>query len=577
VSSVVWSPDGTTLATPADDLKIYLWDSTTGIATGSLEKHNSGGLRATYHPAGTLLMSHGWDSQLRMWDPVLRRPWLSLNGWFNLDFSRDGRIVGTADDRLITYQVDPGLEYRTFAHAFSERVHYYRPSIRHDGRVLAVSTDRGVAMWDLARGTEVAFLRIGPIWSVTFEASGDLLTCGPRGVQRWPILVNGAQGQSCIGPMRQLPLPAGLGAISEDLSGRILAVSHFEDAYILTPAGSFRVAPLDDCRSVAVSPNGEWLATGSHVAARGAQVWRVRDVKKMAELPIDSGSGVVFSSDGKWLMTQNPLCRLWEVGTWRAARQIRGRGLCFSPDCRLVVVQEASKVIRLVETETSRTLARLESPDQHSVDSATFSPDGSRLVITTNDSPAVHVWDLRAIRRQLAGMGLDWDAPAYPDDDAARLDLPPLSPLKLDYGSPSGHIEHFSERPEALVERYTARIKQNPNDAEAYHHRAHALFNLNRLAEAIDDLTRAIRLRPGDAHFLHLRGRVYALGLNKWEPAIADLETALAREPSRSETQSFLAECCNNQAWLLATGRPSQQDLDRALTLSLRAVDLAPG
>ena len=36
---------------------------------------------------------------------------------------------------------------------------------------------------------------------------------------------------------------------------------------------------------------------------------------------------------------------------------------CFSPDGRLMVVQEASKLIRLVETETGRTLARLESPD----------------------------------------------------------------------------------------------------------------------------------------------------------------------------------------------------------------------
>ena len=47
---------------------------------------------------------------------------------------------------------------------------------------------------------------------------------------------------------------------------------------------------------------------------------------------------------------------------------------------------------------------------------ASFSPDGSRLVVTTNDGPAVHVWDLRAIRRHLAEMGLDWDAPAFSDD-----------------------------------------------------------------------------------------------------------------------------------------------------------------
>ena len=44
-------------------------------------------------------------------------------------------------------------------------------------------------------------------------------------------------------------------------------------------------------------------------------------------------------------------------------RRISGQGLCFSPDGGQLLVQEASKVLRLVECETGRTVARLESPD----------------------------------------------------------------------------------------------------------------------------------------------------------------------------------------------------------------------
>ncbi|MGZ3335246.1 MAG: hypothetical protein ACXWOV_08605, partial [Isosphaeraceae bacterium] len=113
------------------------------------------------------------------------------------------------------------------------------------------------------------------------------------------------------------------------------------------------------------------------------------------------------------------------------------------------------------------------SPDIYNV---TDKLKGSRLVVTTNEPPCAHVWSLRAIRRQLAEMGLNWDAPAYAVEDVASPDLPPLPPLKVDYGPLAGHVEHFSERPEPLVERYSARIKQNPNDFDAYHHRAHALF-----------------------------------------------------------------------------------------------------
>ena len=69
--------------------------------------------------------------------------------------------------------------------------------------------------------------------------------------------------------------------------------------------------------------------------------------------------------------------------------------------------------VRLVETETARTLASFESPDACQVGFATFSPDGASLVFSTNDGPAVHVWDLRAVRKRLTAMGLDWDAPPY--------------------------------------------------------------------------------------------------------------------------------------------------------------------
>ena len=136
-----------------------------------------------------------------------------------------------------------------------------------------------------------------------------------------------------------------------------------EYAYVATPDGTRRIGPLDDCRSVAVSPDGKWLATGNHRGCHDAQVWRIADLASVAELAGTSGTAVEFSADGKWLMTTSAPCRLWEVGTWREAKRIGDTGGCFSPDGRLIVVQDASKVIRLVETETGRTLARLESPD----------------------------------------------------------------------------------------------------------------------------------------------------------------------------------------------------------------------
>src|SRR5262249_40860877 len=151
---------------------------------------------------------------------------------------------------------------------------------------------------------------------------------------------------------------------------------------------------------------------------------------------------------------------------------------------------------------------------------------------------------------------------------------PPLTPLQVDLGPLTGHIEHFTESPETLIERYTARLKQDPDDAEAYHHRGHALWQQNHPNEAIADFTQAIRLRPDDAHLRVVRGRIYYAALKQNEPAIAALEAALACQSDDPTVPELLAMCCNNRAWELANGPEPRRDLDRALALAQRAVAL---
>ena len=50
-------------------------------------------------------------------------------------------------------------------------------------------------------------------------------------------------------------------------------------------------------------------------------------------------------------------------------------------------------------------------------------PDGAELIALGVESQALHVWDLRLIREQLAPMGLDWGAPAYPPPGPAAAPL----------------------------------------------------------------------------------------------------------------------------------------------------------
>ena len=408
VASVAWSPDGLTLAIPAPDSIIELWDVRSGVPRAKLEGATNAGLHAAFLPAGKLLATNGWEGALRIWDAATGRPVLSLPAWDSpvLEFSRDGRIAVPDEDQLTIYQVEPALEYQTYVHPFGTKVTCWNSAIRNDGRLLALNTNHGVALWDLARRVELPFLPLGHN-SVVFEPSGDLLTStASLGVARWPIRLDPDRGLFKIGPPSQLPMAVS-GSIAQDRTGQVVAVTLGSRAIVTTPERTIQVGPLDDCRSIAVSPDGQWLATGSH-DKNGAQVWHLPDRALAHQFRIEGIVGVTFSPDGKWLMTNTIPCKLWSVHNWQEARQIGGWGLCFSPDGRHVLVRDAHRTLRMADIETGRTIARLESPEMITLGHATYSPDSSRVVTISAEDQAVHVWNLRSIRGQLAAMGLDW-------------------------------------------------------------------------------------------------------------------------------------------------------------------------
>jgi serine/threonine protein kinase/WD40 repeat protein len=570
--SIAWSPDGTTLAIAGDDRRIHLCDAATGIRKATLDGHIKGGLVSTFHPAGTLLASGGMEGRVWLWDTLLARPWLYVKGYAAANFSVDGRIVLYCEGSLTTYHVDSALEYRTLAHVFPQGAKYAKPVIRHDGRVLALGTNQGVVLWDIARGAELGLLTIGDAQPRLFDSSGNLITSGSSGVQHWPVVLDPDRGEFRIGPPRQLPLPAGPESCDVDLSGKIVAMAGSSCAFVATPKGPLDVGPLDDCRRVAVSPSGRWLATGSR-GKDGVRVWSIRDQLQVAQ-PLTSGyGGVVFSPDGKWLMTTDPPCRLWAAGTWQETRQIGGEGLCFSPDGELLVVQDADGGLRLVASETGLGLARLESPDLCAVEEATFSPDRSRLVLVTNDGPAVHIWDLRAIRRQLAQIGLDWNAPAYSDDDPARATLAPLPPLKVEYGVSrlTGQLDPTAY--EQLIGNFESTLLRHPNHSQIRERLASYCNDLawelstNRILQpdpqrALSLAERAVELAPSEASYLNTLG-VAQYRAGRFAKAVGSLEKSLSLGKGRADAYDlfFLAMA----HFQVGQANQAHADFDRAV------------
>ena len=150
-------------------------------------------------------------------------------------------------------------------------------------------------------------------------------------------------------------------------------------------------------------------------------------------------------------------------------------------------------------------------------------------MVTTNDGPAVHVWDLRAIRNHLAEMGLDWDAPAYSDDDPAEPSALPLpaAPGRLRAAPP---VSRTTSPAEDLVARYTERLKAHPDDPESLHQRGHALLRLRRFDQALADFSAASAMRPLDSHLRAYRG-ICLFNLKRYASALDQFESAFQTDP----------------------------------------------
>jgi hypothetical protein len=89
----------------------------------------------------------------------------------------------------------------------------------------------------------------------------------------------------------------------------------------------------------------------------------------------------------------------------------------------------------LVPSLPGRTVAQLEDPFGDRSNMISFTHDGTRLIVSSTYASAIHVWDLRAIRKRLKTMNLDWDWPEFPLVVPSSDGSPPLRFQVLGDGS----------------------------------------------------------------------------------------------------------------------------------------------
>ena len=182
-------------------------------------------------------------------------------------------------------------------------------------------------------------------------------------------------------------------------------------------------SPIGDVMSVAFSPDGKTILTGS--MDETARLWDVATGRPIGQPLVHSAwvTSVAFGPDGKAILTgcYDNTARLWDAATGRPIGQPLAHSdmvhaVAFSPDGKTILTGCYDGTARLWDAAAGRPIGQ---PLAHSgrVTSVAFSPDGKAILTGSQDNTA-RLWDAatgRPIDQPLAHSGAVWSVAFSPD------------------------------------------------------------------------------------------------------------------------------------------------------------------
>ncbi|MBW0536140.1 hypothetical protein O181_075855, partial [Austropuccinia psidii MF-1] len=287
VCCVKFSPDGSILATGCNRYT-SLYNTRTGQKICQLLDDNHGNKAAdnyirsaSFSPDGKLLATGSEDRVIRIWEVAQKRILNRFQGHkseiYSLAFSPDGRMLvsGSGDKTARIWDMNLGtclfhlmIEETIGSDGVPIDAGVTSVCVSPDGSILAAgSLDTVVRLWDSSNGQLLDKLKghKDSVYSVAFSPDGKFLVSGSldRTLKLWDLSTLNREGN-----------PPG-GAVVKNEEGengeKVTSDRGFDSSRPSTVCTTTLTGHKDYVLSVAVSPDGEWIMSGSK--DRGVQFW----------------------------------------------------------------------------------------------------------------------------------------------------------------------------------------------------------------------------------------------------------------------------------------------------------------
>ncbi len=332
---VVFSPDGSTIATADENYGVRLWDAMTRRQIGISMPHSGSVRQLAFSPDGRKLATCAYNSNVvRIWDVATQRSHVREmrheQGEVNkIAFSPDGRLLASCAD------------------------------------------DKYIRLWDVETGQQTgdAMRHTRTVTSIAFSPNGRMIASGGYAdtIRLWDVATQKQIGKSMV----HGPNDGGSIKVAFSPDGSKLASVGFENTLRLWDVASQRELARvahDGVFGFAFSPDGKLIASCGY---RGSVcLWKHPSLRRFGNnfrhgKRIDGIDEVIFSPDSRTVVTRgdmsyfknkdeyvNTVVSLWNPSTGKQKgdtirhENLPIKGMAFSPDGRILVTVGNDKSIR---------------------------------------------------------------------------------------------------------------------------------------------------------------------------------------------------------------------------------------